>query len=398
MKNLSYLAEKPIAVLGAGAAGRTHAADCALAGKKVRLFEFPDFFPQLGSIADDGIITLEGPQVNYHGFVRAGRGRVDLVTSNMAAAVAGAGLIVIAMPAVGFKKLFDLLVPCLEDGQVVHFMTGNFGSILLRKKMKDSNCGRNIMVGEWSSQPYGTRMKSVCGVLLPSVGLFYRAITLKAAALPHRDTADFIASGQYLPSLDSVKKPVPGDTVLDICFSNVNPVLHCPGAILGASVMENYGLIFGDEKSKFSIYSHSFCPTTSEVQYAFYLEQKSVATAVGFSMEHYEKEEFFSRTNVLGKEFLGKDAKIDYAERYELLEGTGPFTIFNRYITEDIPVGCCVQSAFGRKFGAATPVIDAMICLASIMTKVNFLETGWTLNDLGLADLDRPQLMSYLKG
>ena len=398
MANLSYLGQKPIAVLGAGAVGRTHAADCSLAGKDVRLFELPEFGNTLGSIAEDGCITVEGPQVNFYGFQRSGKAKISKVTTDIKAAVSGAGVLIVAMPAIGFDKLFELLIPNLEDGQIVHFMTGNFGSILLRNLMKKKHCGKNVIIGEWSSQPYGTRIKTLANVLLPSVGVIYRAITLKAAALPQSDTDLFIESGKYIPSLDSVKKMVKGDTVLDICFTNVNPVLHCPGTILGVGVMENYGQIFGSEKYNFSIYSHAYCPSISEVQYGFYLEQRKIAKAIGFGMEEYQKEEFFSRTNILGKEFLGKGGKIDFPERYELLEATGPFTINNRYITEDIPVGCCVQRALGNKFGVKTPIIDSMVTLASVMSDIDYSVNCWTLEKLGIADMDKEQLMKYMNG
>ena len=398
MKDISYLANKPIAILGAGAAGRTHAADCKLGNaKEVRLYEMPEFAKALGSIAQDGRIALEGPQVNLYGFERSGTAVLDMVTTDMKQAVSGAGIIVVAMAALGFDKVFDQLIPCLEDGQFIHLPTGNFGSLLLRHKMKQAKCDKKVVIGEWSSQPYGTRIKSMAGVQLPICSILYRAITLKGAAMPHSDTDLFIESAKYIPSMDAVKDPVKGDTVLDICFTNVNPVLHCPGTILGASVMENYGRIFGDDKSRFSIYSHAFSPSVGEVQYAFFQEQKQIAKAIGFEIDDYDKSVFFTRTNVLGSEFLGPNKGIPLSDRYELLETTGPFTIHNRYITEDIPVGCCVQRALGAKFGVKTPVIDSMVTLASVMTGTDYNKECWTLEKLGIAGMNKDELLNYVR-
>ena len=159
MSEMEYLKEKPIAVLGGGASGRTQAADCALAGRKVRMFEFPDFEEELGTIKEDNKIEISGEEANCNGFKRNGVGELEKVTTNMKEAVEGAGLIVISLPAIAFERLFDLLIPCLEDGQVIHFMTGNFGSLILRKKMREQGCTKNIIIGEWSSQPYGSRKK-----------------------------------------------------------------------------------------------------------------------------------------------------------------------------------------------------------------------------------------------
>ena len=41
--DMSYLKDMPIAVLGGGAVGKTMAADCALAGKEVRIWDQPEF-------------------------------------------------------------------------------------------------------------------------------------------------------------------------------------------------------------------------------------------------------------------------------------------------------------------------------------------------------------------
>ncbi len=41
--DMSYLKDMPIAVLGGGAVGKTMAADCALAGKEVRIWDQPAF-------------------------------------------------------------------------------------------------------------------------------------------------------------------------------------------------------------------------------------------------------------------------------------------------------------------------------------------------------------------
>ena len=94
--------------------------------------------------------------------------------------------------------------------------------------------------------------------------------------MPAKDTEDFIEASRYLPSFDAVTYgdgPVAANTALDTALSNVNPVLHCPGTILGVSTMQNFGRIFGDDKKKFSIYSHAYCEGISEVQYAFYQEE-----------------------------------------------------------------------------------------------------------------------------
>jgi len=77
--------------------------------------------------------------------------------------------------------------------------------------------------------------------------------------------------------------------------------------------------------------------------------------------------------------------------------GTGPFTIYNRYITEDIPVGCHIYLELAKKFGIDVPVIESMITLASVMTGTDFRASGVTLKDLGIDHMDRGALNAYLR-
>jgi len=43
------------------------------------------------------------------------------------------------------------------------------------------------------------------------------------------------------------------------------------------------------------------------------------------------------------------------------------------------------------------PVIESMITLASVMTGTDFRKTGVTLEDLGIARMDRRMLNSFLR-
>lgn len=108
--------------------------------------------------------------------------------------------------------------------------------------------------------------------------------------MPSTDQEAFLKSTEHIGCFDSVTfgdGPVGGKTVLDVGFSNVNPTLHCPGTILGAAVMENYGRVFGgNDKSDFSIYSHVYTESVSAVQYSFTKKKsswpkRSVSTSLG---------------------------------------------------------------------------------------------------------------------
>lgn len=395
------LSNYTVAVLGAGAVGRAVAADCKLGGNQVRLYDLPEFAETSLKNLDRTGITLEGKQWNKYNFTRSGTAKFDLVSTDLAAVVAGAQLIIVAIPSIGHNAFFEKLVPLLEDGVIVHIIPDNFGSLKLRKKMRELRSTKKVIIGGWSSAPYGTRIIKEAGVDTSRVLLRYRAISLRAASLPSTDQEEFLASSAHLGCFDSVTfgdGPASGKTVLDIDFSNVNPVLHCPGTLLGVGVMENFGRVFGgNDSSKYSIYSYAFCESISEVQYSFYSEEVELAHTIGVDVQHYDKKDFFSRSNILGPEYMGDGAAVPFEEQYPMAIGTGPFDIHDRYITEDIPVGCHIYHELGKKFNVSTNVIDSMITIASAMVGTDFYKTGVTLDDLGIGDLDKPALLDYLE-
>lgn len=402
--DMSYLADKPIAVLGGGAIGKTVAADCKLAGREVRLYSRSA--KAIENLDRTGIL-LDGVQRNLYGFERSGKAFPDVVSTDMAEVVKGAGLIVIGIPAHAHEDYLKTLVPLLEDGQVVHIYTDNYASLLLRKYMKEMGCTKKVIVGGWGSAPYGTRIETLGGYRLPHVGVKYRAITLRGACLPMTDIDDFMGSTEYLPCMDAITQgngPVAGDTMLDIGFSNINPVIHVPASVLGVSTMENWSCIFGKEPGTYSLYSHGLCPSICRVQYQFYEEEIAIAKAIGVSVPEYSYETFFSRRSVLTQEYMGLDENgkdnVVFPLDQPCDEGnTGPDNIDHRYITEDIPVGCKIYHDLGVKFGVPTPIIDSMIVLGGAMHETNYFEESkYDLEYLGIADMSKEELLAYMRG
>lgn len=403
-RDMSYLADRPIAVLGGGAVGKTVAADCKLAGREVRLYSRS---PRSIENLDRTGILLDGIQRNLYAFERSGRAHLDLYTTDMAEAVRGAGIIVIAITALSQMDYLTKLVPLLKDGQVIHTFTDNYTSLVIRKLMREMGIERDVIVGGWSSAPYGTRVEKVQGFWMPHVGVKYRAITLRGACLPMTDIDDFMESVKYLPAMDAVTTgngPVAGDTMLDIGFANVNPVIHVPASILGVSSMENWSSVYGNDPDSYSMYSHGLCKSICEVQYQFYGEEVSIADAIGIDVPRYAYEMFFSRRSVLTQEYMGLDENgrdnVVFPLDKPCDEGnTGPNNIDHRYITEDIPVSCKIYHELGEKFGVRTPIIDSMIVLGGAMHKTNWFETSpFGLEYIGIADMDRDELLAYLRG
>jgi len=74
-----------------------------------------------------------------------------------------------------------------------------------------------------------------------------------------------------------------------------------------------------------------------------------------------------------------------------------PRTLQDRYITEDVPYGMVPISQLAKKLGVATPLTDAIIELASALNQDNYYLTGRTLESLGLAELNKDQIISLVE-
>lgn len=413
--DMSYLKDMPIAVLGGGAVGKTMAADCALAGKEVRIWDQPRFAKTNFLNIEKTGITLSGNQFSFFGYTRKGTAKVALATDDMAKAVKGAGIIIVATVAIAHEGIFRELIPLLEDGQVIHILPDNCGTLVFRKLMRELKCTKKVIVGSWYTAPYGIRVVKRGGVTTNECKVEDRITTIRGCALPTKDNEAFMASAYYIPAFGAIidaegevtisKKGeefhhgfVTGNTVMDINLSNVNPVIHVPGTVLAVSTMQNFDTVLGQEKKNYSLYGFGACPAIAEVQAAFWEEEKALAKAMSIDLCTVNYEDFFSRTTMYGKEYMGPDFAVPYEEKYENFFGDGPFDLENRYITEDVPVGCYLMSQLGKKYNVPTPIIDSTILLASTMLKRDLAAgSKYTLDYLDIGHMTDAQLQKYLR-
>jgi opine dehydrogenase len=76
---------------------------------------------------------------------------------------------------------------------------------------------------------------------------------------------------------------------------------------------------------------------------------------------------------------------------------TAPANLSHRYIFEDVPMSLVPIAELGHAFGVATPAIDTMVRLASIIHGVNYRARGRTLERLGLAGMTLDEVRRYLE-
>ena len=383
------ISQKPVAVLGGGACAQTFAADFTLAGYEVRLYELPELAQRtLGEVLKTHEIELGGAQANFKWFRRAGVARVDVVTTEISEALRGAGLVIVAIPAKGHQPFFEKVIPCLEDGQVISIFPDNFGSLMLRNMMREAGCDADVIIGGWTSMPYGVR------VVEPGrADCISRTRELMCDALPSKDGDKFFEILKAIPAFDGTVEIKRGDTVIGVSLSNPNPVVHVPGSVLNVGAMEvsEMEATLGIPKGKYSMYKHGMSPAVARTQFAFYQEERKIAKAMGIKVIEYREDQFFWKGSVMGVEFWAPFADVIFPPI------VGPTSTEHRYFTEDIPVGTVIRYHLARRFGVDVPIIESLIQLGSVICKRDFLKEGRSLKELGIEDLTKEQVIRYLR-
>ena len=73
-----------------------------------------------------------------------------------------------------------------------------------------------------------------------------------------------------------------------------------------------------------------------------------------------------------------------------------PGTLDHRYLKEDVGYGLVPMAEIGRLVGVETPVIDAFITLASVISRTDYRKQGLTLEALGLAGVKAEELQKIV--
>jgi opine dehydrogenase len=192
------------------------------------------------------------------------------------------------------------------------------------------------------------------------------------AALPAVDTPAVLQAlaGTYA---DVVK---PARSVLEPALYNVNIIVHPVGALLNMGRIEYTG-------GEFYMYKEGLTPSVKKVIYQMDAERMALFTALGYQPYTYDQV-FHDSFNMSVEKFAATSSK-------------GPFSMQDRYVTEDIPMGTTLTASLGRWAGVPTPTYDCMIHLASVVNETDFYSTGRNLENLGLDHLTPTQLEAYLQ-
>ncbi len=362
------MAKKPIAVLGAGNGGQCMAADLTLGGRDVNLCEFPTFAESFQPVIDSGRIELTGVG-------RTGTAKIHKLTLDVAEAIRDVELIFIAIPTTGHDAFFEAMLPSLTDEHIIVIWPGNYGSLHLKKLLKQNGIKSKPVIVEANTLPYGTRMTAP-----GQVDLLLTAQGITVSALPATGTK------KVLPRLQELYPVVyPAANVLATAFSNPNPVVHPIASLLNTGAIQF-------SRGNFYLYREGITEAVARAIRAVYDETAALAEAMGFEILAYKDSDFQTTASVMGVAFQAPSDTIDV-----IAQIIGPKSLNDRYLVEDIPFGLVPLSEFARKLKVPTPLIDAVIDIGSVVCGEDYRRTGRKLVDLGLEDLDREEIMKLVQ-
>jgi opine dehydrogenase len=368
-----------ITVLGAGNGGYAAAGDLTWRGHQVTLYELPQFAEKIASLQADPHLELVDIDGGHLATVRLHR-----VTADMAAAIAGAEVVLNPVPIFGIEAFARLAAPELRPGQFV-FTHGKGGASLIYAKALRALGKAGVLLGETNTLPYGATRQSDHRVRIEAP-----VTELITGSFPARDTGRVVAK---LAELFPAYHIRPAANVLECLLVDYNAITHTPPMICNAArIASGYGAhefhLFGQAENP---------PPVVELIRAIDRERMAISEALGIKAYTLEEEIAHVGWGPRGREreVLPLYEAI-HTEKLEVCEG--PYSLRARHLTEDVPWGLVAYSSLGRLTGVPTPVSDAIVTIASVLNGEDYWQSGRTLESMGLDPAwDRATLRHYLE-
>lgn len=360
---------KRICIMGGGNGAFCAAADLSLRGFEVALYEQERFAENISELMKTKTISYESPTIKQDV-------NIYKATTDLADALEGVDLIMPIAPAYAQVEVATNLAPHLKPGHKIVLTPGSTGGCLVfAKTLRALGKLDGVKLSEMHTLPYATRKIGPTKVwnLLDVTEMFF-------AAFPAKDNKEMF---------DLVKEVYPCiylvHDVLETSLNNGNAVSHPAPMVLNAGKIEYYG--------KHNHYKEGVTPSVARVNNRIDQERLAISDMLGY--EHIDACERLYRMGYSPKRDNLYDAYQASTEVF--MKSPGPDTLGARYLTEDTPCSLVVMSHLGKMLGIETPVMNAVIELAGALREENYMETGRTLEQMGLNDMSKDEMLQFLQ-
>lgn len=354
-------------VIGAGHGGKAMAANLALKGFSVTLYNRTP--RHVEAIRLRGGILLERDDLGLSGFAE-----LALVTSDMQIALDGAQIIMVVVPAFAHAEVARKMAPHLQDGQLVVLNPGRtFGTIEFRKVLLEQGCRTDVVLAEAQTFIYASRSDGPA-----QAHIFRSKEAVPLAALPGSRTPQVLAAIE-----PAYPQFIDGKTVLHTGLNNIGAVFHPTITLHNAAWIEGTG-------GNFEFYLDGVTHSVSLTMEAIDRERMRIADSLGInaiSAQDWLKMAYNAE---------GEDLREAIHNQPGYRGIRAPATIKHRYITEDIPCSLVPLASLGRRFGIRVRAMESIIRLACIAHRRDYWESGRTLESLGIDHLEPHELLRFV--
>lgn len=355
-------------VIGAGHGGKAMAAHLAVMGAEVALWNRT--FDHISIINQRGGIELESPEGGPHGF-----GSLRLVTSDIAAAISYAQIIMVVLPSSAHADIARSVAPHLRDGQIIILHPGRtLGAIEFVKVMRESGCSADVTVAEAETFIYASRSDG------PAQARIFRikeAVPLAALPAKHNEMVLEAIHNVYPQFIDGVD-------VLHTGLNNMGAIFHPALTLLNAGWIEH---THGD----YQFYIDGVTPSVARVLEVLDRERVTVASSVGIrartAMEWLK----------LAYDTIGENLHEAIQNQPGYYGITAPTTLNHRYIFEDVPMSLVPMASLGMRYGVSVRGMESIIRLGSFIHKTDYWRRGRTVERLGLEQWSVSELTRFVK-
>jgi len=367
---LIFMVIKKVAILGAGNGGCAAAADLTLRGYEVRLFSRSES-TLLPIDKRGGIELVEDGEEKF--------AAPAFVSSHLPPVVNGVDLIIIAAPSIAHEYLAKNVASHLTDGQRILLNPGHTGgSLHFANLLRSAGCKANIRLCETVTLTY------ICRMAAPArVEIYRRTTHLRCAAFPAKDTAELVREIQEIyPNV------VAAVNVLETGFSNINAIMHPAGMLGNAGWIERTG-------GNFYYYREGITPAIAAWIEKVDDERLEIVRRLGLTPMRFI--DIFYQAGLTSDEARTSGSilrAINESAPNRTIKA--PAMLDHRYLKEDVGFGLLPMAEIGRLMEVKTPVIDALITLASVINQADYRSEGLTLERMGLAGITPEALPKIL--
>jgi len=358
-----------VAILGAGAGGAAAAVEMTRLGHDVRLWN-------RSASTIEGFRAAHG--IAHTGVLGEGFTPIEVITTQLAIAADCADVLLVCLPTLAHAALAQ----CLIDAKVISVPTilnpGHTGGALEFSQVFRRHGLPPPPIVEFSTLTYVARLRKPHQLVVTGC-----AKSVRAAAMPGDQSALTSALALY-----DCARPVAN--VLVTSLSNVNMVLHPPGAVLAAAWMEASG---GD----YSFYVEGLTEGVARVMESLDAERRDVARSFGITLPSLLNEMQAVGTIECDLDAgMGLGAAIRGGVANRTIKAPGDFT--HRYYQEDFWYGLAPFLALAAIADVETPCAGALLHLGRLAAGPHAPAGQRTASEMGIAGLDKDALLAFVTG